>query len=461
MPTIIDSLILELALDPSKMTKGQQAALSQLRSFEGQFLKSGKNVESSAASAAQSLSKLRTEVLSFGSLLLGGVGVTKFVQDLTNTAQTLGFTTKLTGNTVEALSAFRNAARLGGGSAEGMTGFMVGLNAELNSFALTGQSSVLPYLRALGINIYDAGGKIKDSATLVDDLVNAIDRGTADPGRAAAFLRGVGADPATINVILQGAKAWEEYKRKARDAGGATRENAEDARVAKEAWAELTITVENFGYKVLASAYRAWKALRGVAVEGGGPVGATNLGGGTMNDFIQAELAKASAKNAAAAGGGGGLPAGIAAALAGSRVTSTTGGQHAGTAHQAGLAVDFVPPPGANYAEMAARLSRDLGIKVINEERNTTGSKYWTGPHLHAEFPTPAASARFAQQVSGGGLGAAGGGSVSTDNSRRETSVGTIVVNVPSGDPNAIAAGIAGALRQQDLTAQSNRGPGK
>ena len=68
----------------------------------------------------------------------------------------------------------------------------------------------------------------------------------------------------------------------------------------------------------------------------------------------------------------------------GFRVTSTTGGQHAGAGHRDGRAVD-VSVRGKTNAEVERLISdaRAAGYWVNDERRG--GNQFWTAPHIHIE----------------------------------------------------------------------------
>lgn len=475
MPTVIDSLVLEIGIDPSKFTKGQQEALGKLRQFEDQAKRSGNEVERNTNKAAESLSMLRGEALKLGAVAIGGGGIAAFVTGLTNTAQALGFLANITGDSVEKLSEWRNAARLGGGSAEGMTAFIAGLNKELNIFQLTGSSQVIPLLRQLNINPFKEGtNELKTMDALLKEIVHNAQLNQASRGTASAFLGMLGMDADTINVMLQGEQAVERYLQRARELGVVTKENAADARAANEAWSELRLTLDNAGNSTLILLHRGLRELKSLWDGGfqiapgglnfiqpgspldrflallGGPKSARSIGGGAVG----------SGAGGAGGGGGGDTPSGLAAMVAslraqGFRITSTTGGTHSGGAHGAGLAVDFVPDGGSIPGE-AARLRGKLakmGIDATVLDASKPDSASWTGPHVHVQFNSPAAAARYAEMSRGEG----GGG----DSSRREVNIGNINIHTSEASAEGIAAGIGAALRATDIAVNANYGPSK
>lgn len=99
--TIIDSLIVELGLDPSKFTKGQKSAGEALLNMRRQAQKDGKETEKAADAMAASFSKVTLRVLELGTAFLGLRGLERHITAMTSQdvqlsrfAQTVGMTAK-------------------------------------------------------------------------------------------------------------------------------------------------------------------------------------------------------------------------------------------------------------------------------------------------------------------------------------------------------------------------------
>ncbi len=102
MPTVIDSLVVELGLDPSKFTKGQEKAVDALRKLEAEARKRGGAVEESAKGIEQGFAAVQKRMLGVAALLLGGLGIEQFIQRMTrlqvttaNVAQTFGLSSQM------------------------------------------------------------------------------------------------------------------------------------------------------------------------------------------------------------------------------------------------------------------------------------------------------------------------------------------------------------------------------
>lgn len=101
MPTVIDSLVLELGLDPEKLNKHSAEAIDKLRNLETEAKKRGKGVETAAKSSEEAFAILQKRLLGVAGLLTGGLGVEQFIQKMTklqvataNVAQVFGLSSQ-------------------------------------------------------------------------------------------------------------------------------------------------------------------------------------------------------------------------------------------------------------------------------------------------------------------------------------------------------------------------------
>lgn len=464
MPTVIDSLVVQLGLDPTKFTEGQRQVLADFKKTQEGVRKTGVQIEGSAKRAQEAMSALRTEVLAFGAAVLGTTSVASFLLGLGKTAQQLGFVSAATGTSVEELSAWSNAAKLAGGSAQGMVSLIQGISKELNILNTEGDSPIVGWLRQFHVDAYD-NGKLKESGKVIKEVLDYIDKNGISKGTSALAWGRLGADQDTINFLLQGKAAVDAYLEKARQIGGITKENAEIAREANEVWAGFSETMANLGNRLLVAMGRGAHEFA---------LGWGKLQEGLASGKVRIPFVKSITSGVPTGGGpavvsGSGLPripipssprrdtpVGLAALISsiqsefpGVRITSTTGGQHAGSAHGEGRAVDFTTT--GNAAEVVAKLKRELGDSgTVIDATQHPDSKFWTGPHIHVQFKSAEAAALYR-----------GGGDTNTSSSSSRVEIGAVNVYPQSGNPTAIAAGIGSALRNTDLVNQANSGQSK
>lgn len=189
MATIIDSLIVTLGLDPSGFTKGQKAAAEAIVKTKVLAEQAGKDMEASGKKASEFFSQLRGQVLLLFAAFAGGKGIKQFASDVVSSDAALGRMAAIIGTTTQKLSEWRGMATSMGGSADGVTDAINGFNQALVDVSLTGESSILPILRALqafapgvDLSLTNTAGKLKTAADLLPQIhaaVQGMDKATA------------------------------------------------------------------------------------------------------------------------------------------------------------------------------------------------------------------------------------------------------------------------------------------
>lgn len=249
MSTIIDTLIVALALDPAGVVKGRKQTEDEFKRTRDSVRKTGGEIEQSSKNAALFLSKLRTEVISLFAAFTAGKGLVDFVASVVKTDADVGRLAKTLDETTEELSTWRSAAALAGGSADGITASIQGLVGQFQQFTLTGESSVIPYFRALGVTITDSSGHMRDMSDILLDLSDRFQG--MDPARAAVIGRALGFDQGTINMLVQGRAAVRAYLDEARRAGIITKEDAIAGADLQRRWNELSQASTSAGRAIL------------------------------------------------------------------------------------------------------------------------------------------------------------------------------------------------------------------
>lgn len=228
MPHVIDSLVLEFGIDPKNMSDTARAALEELRKFEEQAGRSGKNIESSGLRIEEMFASVKRSAIGLLAVFLGGREIKEFIGYVTNADAATGRLAKTMNMSTQELSEWQGAMTQAGGSAESITGALQGATQDMNRFMLTGQGTLASVLRPLGISLFDNNNRLKTAGQLFLELSDAVSK--MDPARAAAFLSMIpGMNQDSVNLLIQGRKAVEGYLTAARQAGGATADSAAQA----------------------------------------------------------------------------------------------------------------------------------------------------------------------------------------------------------------------------------------
>lgn len=280
MPTVIDALILEIGLDPSKFTAGQKQLLDNMTKTQDQALKFGKQVESESKKINEFFGGLKREVLGFLGLAFGGAELKNFITNLTNLDAATGRTARNLNIGTKELSAWQGAAEQTGGSAEGITSALQGLNTQLFNFR-AGVGSDLPgKLRVLGINVFDVNGQLKTADDLLREIAHNPIFEKLSARDKAGFAQLLGLNQDAINLIVRGGR---ELDASLAQIGGATEESAAQAQQYQEEMGKLSRAAENTGRTLLVQLAPALtsilRQLRETVQTGG-------LGGKTLWEFL-------------------------------------------------------------------------------------------------------------------------------------------------------------------------------
>lgn len=248
---IVDALVVTLGLDASGFKKGQKEAEAALDKTKEAANKNAKEIEKSSSLAADSIKKIRNEVLGLAAAFLSVSAIKGFVETVTRSDAALGRMAQNVGMSVADLSAWEGAAKRAGGSAEGMAASIKGIVAQYEQWKLTGNpASMAPALRALGIDAADrTTGKLRDLNDILLDLSDKM-KGMSGP-EAQSIGSMLGLDEGTVNLLRMGRKevvALLEWQKK----NNALSE--EDTRLAAErqvAWLNLTEKLQAFGRTIL------------------------------------------------------------------------------------------------------------------------------------------------------------------------------------------------------------------
>lgn len=240
--TVIDALVVELGLDPRQFTEGQKKAAESTIKFRKGIESEGKNIDSL-------VSKLRANVLAMFAAFTAGKGLVEFTKDTVEADASMGRYARTLDTTVGILSAWRGIAVLAGGTAAGMTGSIQNLVSQFQTFTLTGESSVIPYFRALGVNIADSNGHMRATGDILLDLADRFQK--LDPARAAAFGQALGLDQTTINLLLQGRGAIQAMLDEQKRLGIVTNQDAEAGIKLQHSWGALGQASTSLGRELL------------------------------------------------------------------------------------------------------------------------------------------------------------------------------------------------------------------
>lgn len=244
MPNIIDSLIVEIGLDPAKFKLGKKEIEADAKRVREILGKEGKEIEGQAGRTAASIGGIRKEVLGLFAAFTG-LGVGAFATQLIRLDAQTGRTAKTIDMTTTALSTWEGTAQIAGAKTGEITSAFVSLTQALQTAALTGDASLGAKFRQLfNIDVLGPNG-LKSAADLYLEIA---DRAQGmDPAKAATAMAILGVPQGVIPLLLQGRGEIEKMLTSVRELGAATDADAAAAVRLTSAW------------------QRAWVAIQGAA----------------------------------------------------------------------------------------------------------------------------------------------------------------------------------------------------
>jgi hypothetical protein len=250
MPTVIDSLVIEVGLDPKKFTQGQKEAIKSFSDAKDAAKRVGNDIEDIGKRSSEFLGVLQTRLLGVTSLIVGGLGIDHLVGQMLKQDEATGRLAYTLGTSTKELDKWRNAAYIAGGSSQGITNFITGLTDEWGKLAATGQSSLIPFFQGLGVPIADVTtNQLRPFEDVIKDVADKVSK--MNPQLARFWLKSIGADEDTINLIIRGRGALEDYLAAGEKFGTLAPKQAEAARQLGESYRTLSVALTEFSRTVL------------------------------------------------------------------------------------------------------------------------------------------------------------------------------------------------------------------
>jgi hypothetical protein len=204
MPTIIDALVTTFTLDASNFLANSRKLRDEQKAMSAEQRQAAKDVDEYAKRHRESFAKVAESALSMFAVFTAGKGIKDFIMDTIASDASLGRLAKNLNLSVSNLSAWERATEQFGGSAAGLDSTFQSMNQGLQDFAQTGQSSLIPWLRTMGVQAVDARGKLRSMNDIMMDLSKSAS--TMDRQRAN-YLLNQHMDQGSANLLLEGPQA--------------------------------------------------------------------------------------------------------------------------------------------------------------------------------------------------------------------------------------------------------------
>jgi hypothetical protein len=238
MPTVIDSLVVTLGLDPSQFSKGQREALDAFKKTQEEAVKGGKAIEEQSKKSFESLSGIKTQALGLFAAFTGTAGLVQFATQAIHAGASVGRLSRNIGVSVDVISRFKGLADIFGGSAEGAAQSFVQLSDALEGWKIGDVRAIVADFRALS----SAGGTVIDinkgvEQTFLDVAKNLRVLHDQNPALGGYWQRRLGLDPGLYDAMIQKGESFADLLKKIR---GLTDEEADAAGRLERRWNSFT-----------------------------------------------------------------------------------------------------------------------------------------------------------------------------------------------------------------------------
>lgn len=261
MPHVIDTLIVELNLDPSKFSKEQREVLDKTKKQVDQFKRHGDEMEDVGRSISEGFSSLGRKALGLFTVLTGARGLVDFAENTVYAGAAVGRLSRAIGVSATEISKWNGLAREFGGTPEAMANSFKALSDVFTAWQVGGPEApgAMQIFRAINTEaakldptnarIIDGTKGVTESYKALADNLKIIHDLSQDPN-FASYLAGriPGMDPALFDALIQG---WSKLSSELQKIRGYTDEEAEAAGRLQRRWDALKVSAENLGIKAL------------------------------------------------------------------------------------------------------------------------------------------------------------------------------------------------------------------
>ncbi|PIT21423.1 hypothetical protein [Snodgrassella alvi] len=222
---VVEQMLIELGFDASKFASEAEKAVKKNQQLEksltdtekaskkaekaqDELTKKQHNAIEQTAKFGEAIAKVTKELTGFFAIIIGSTGLFKLANDAARANMEVSKLSGQLGMNTRSITDWRNAAGAFGGSAQGMTASLTGIKQAMNGLVMFGDASMLPYFNALGVNVVDNAGKVRQLDDVMLDLADAFQKMPRD--QAYTIGKKMGFDDGTINALVSGRKELQE-----------------------------------------------------------------------------------------------------------------------------------------------------------------------------------------------------------------------------------------------------------
>ena len=251
MPTIADEFIVRLGLDPTSFRAGAEEAERLFNKTKDAARKSGKQMEESNKTLAETFNVVKRELIGFYAAMLGGRAIKEFIGDTTEAAASLGRFAQNIGAMPEQVVGWEAAVERMGGTAEDANKSLNAMSKALFDVRNMGQP-LAPELYRLQAGFGEIAATRFDTGhgvvPFMDDIAaQAKKLAEVDPQGAFRLLQGAGISDSVANTMIKYGSGMSAYVDSIGNSIAPTKEAIKSAQDLQDKWEQVKQTIQGIG----------------------------------------------------------------------------------------------------------------------------------------------------------------------------------------------------------------------
>ncbi len=234
MTTILDSLVIELGLDPKDFNKGQKEVLAGFKRTREEASSSTKDIEASGKRAASYINGLKNEVVGLFLAFAGAKTLKDFAGGILDNAAAAGRLSANIGVSTERISAWQGAVKEMNGTADEANAALSAMSTAISNFNLTRSTGNDAVFRALGVTQNDLAAGPEAMMLRIAQAGEHMNR-----RNYVNLLQRLGFGPGMIAVLEQGRSGLEKVLTQQERMYAVTQRDAEAAMKFQKALADI------------------------------------------------------------------------------------------------------------------------------------------------------------------------------------------------------------------------------
>lgn len=257
MPTLVDSLMVEISLDPSKFTPKAQEIVKSLDNLEDAAHRKSLGVEKSAQTMGAAFKGVKGQVIELFAAFTGIKGVKDFVVGTIAAGASVGRLSRAIGVSASEISRWQGAAREFGSTGEAMANSFQSLSNVFTAWQVGGPEApavmqIFRVINTAAAQLDSANAKTIDGTKGVNaalkstaDNLKIIHDLSPDKNMASYLAKSIpGMDAGLFDLLIRGGDQVENILKNVK---GYTDEEAEAAGRVQRRWDGAKVAVENYG----------------------------------------------------------------------------------------------------------------------------------------------------------------------------------------------------------------------